>query len=312
LVWLLHFVAQQPTGPATWMSRSIGALTTVALVTTALCLAVVLRQRARYRRARGKLVYRALGDGSRSTVLILVVNDIERNAVIAAAGGPDPVVDQFGAHAIYRLGRFGSTDVVLAQSQQGTVDAGAMTLTSEALLRRLRPGAAILTGICYGLKSRELDGGDQEIGDVVVSTQLRGMDHKKVTERPGGVRREINRGERVSPSPRLLSSARALAWNWPRPAVHTGPVVSLNTLVDSAAERRRIKIAEEEAVAGEMELAGLHAAATLTKTDWILVKGISDWGVGKSDGDQKRAARNAADFVVALIARIVPAGPDDA
>lgn len=38
-----------------------------------------------------------------------------------------------------------------------------------------------------------------------------------------------------------------------------------------------------------------------TKTDWLLVKGTSDWGRDKTSGPQASAARNAADFVVRLL-----------
>ena len=31
-----------------------------------------------------------------------------------------------------------------------------------------------------------------------------------------------------------------------------------------------------------MEAAGLYASATRAKLDWIVVKGVSDWGDGKS------------------------------
>jgi hypothetical protein len=38
------------------------------------------------------------------------------------------------------------------------------------------------------------------------------------------------------------------------------------------------------------------------RPDWIVVKGISDWGYGKVDDDHNLAARNAADFVTHMIA----------
>jgi nucleoside phosphorylase len=133
------------------------------------------------------------------------------------------------------------------------------------------------------------------------------VDHKKVTVRDDGERHEINRGPHPEPSTRLLSHARALSFGYQKARVHFGPVISLNTLLDNAQERDKLKRANEEAIAGEMELAGLYAAAALTKTDWILVKGISDWGAGKSDTAQEDAARNAADFVTALIAQMYPA-----
>jgi nucleoside phosphorylase len=57
-----------------------------------------------------------------------------------------------------------------------------------------------------------------------------------------------------------------------------------------------------DAIAGEMEGAGVHEASTLdTRPDWIMVKGISDWGYHKSDRDQRRAAANAADYLVHVV-----------
>ena len=52
-----------------------------------------------------------------------------------------------------------------------------------------------------------------------------------------------------------------------------------------------------EAIGLEMEGAGLYSAANKRKVDWIIVKGISDWGFNKSDRWQQLAATNAAEFV---------------
>jgi nucleoside phosphorylase len=55
---------------------------------------------------------------------------------------------------------------------------------------------------------------------------------------------------------------------------------------------------EPEAIGGDMEGAGLYAAAGVAKVDWILVKAICDWADGnKNDDAQQLAAHNAADFV---------------
>ncbi len=130
------------------------------------------------------------------------------------------------------------------------------------------------------------------------------VDHRKVTTRPDGSSYEIVRGPRPETASDLLSHARVLG-RARTPAVHFGPVLSLNTLVNSPAERARLRGVDEEAVAGEMEATGVYAAAMQAKRDWVLVKGISDWGVGKTDGDQALAARHAADFVADLVAQIV-------
>jgi nucleoside phosphorylase len=140
----------------------------------------------------------------------------------------------------------------------------------------------------------------------VVSTQLLPVDHRKVTVGPDGARRDILRAPRPEASISLRSHAEVLTRTWTGPAVHRGIVVSMDTLLDNQEERDRLKQLAEEAVGGEMELAGVYDAAVATKTDWLMVKGISDWGVGKNGDHQRRAARNAADFVVRLIEQIAP------
>jgi len=246
---------------------------------------------------------------TKPVVAILVVNETESKAVedafIARSSGLVPESGRAGAKAVTLLGTLGGADIVLAQSEQGTVGAGSMPWTADNLIRHYQPAFLVLTGICYGLRSREADGGDQQIGDVVVATQLRAVEHRKITTRADGSPYEISRGPRPEAASDLVSHARVLG-RGRTPAVHFGPVLSLNTLVNNHDERARLRALDEEAEAGEMEAAGLYAAAEQVKRAWIIVKGISDWGVGKTDGDQALAARHAADFVADLIAQIEP------
>lgn len=56
-----------------------------------------------------------------------------------------------------------------------------------------------------------------------------------------------------------------------------------------------------------MEGAGIASAATRNKVDWILIKGICDWGENKNmagvnkDEDQMTAARNAFSVLFKLL-----------
>ena len=85
--------------------------------------------------------------------------------------------------------------------------------------------------------------------------------------------------------------------------MHVGTVLTGNTLVDSEQAVGRLRRDFPDAIAGEMEGAGVYEAATLDdKPDWIMVKAISDWGYRKTGGDQQLTARNAAVFVVHVIA----------
>ena len=57
-----------------------------------------------------------------------------------------------------------------------------------------------------------------------------------------------------------------------------------------------------KAVGGEMEGAGVYAAASRENTAWVVVKAICDWGDGKKSKDyQELAARNAAAVIRAML-----------
>jgi nucleoside phosphorylase len=298
--WLLSRMVFQDHGlvAATSLARSLGFLMPLLGLVVVLCLGVAGRRQIRYTRRRRELRYQHLRtafEGS-ARVLVLVVLDVERDAVIQAvaeAGGPGAKPDTAGGHAIFRLGRLGEIEVILAQATQGTVTPAAMMLTANHLIEELQPDHVVLAGICFGLWSRELDGGDQELGDVVVSEYVQNVDHRRVTT-DRGVERTLWRGERVQATRTLLTTFRAATHGWTGPRVHVGTVLSANVLSDSATFRGDLRREFPEASAGEMELTGLYAAAANHGCGWIMAKGISDWGAGGLTDDARRAAANAA------------------
>ena len=58
---------------------------------------------------------------------------------------------------------------------------------------------------------------------------------------------------------------------------------------------------ESELIGGEMEGVGLVSVAERYRKDWILIKGISDWGVGKTDTDQIDVAKKTFRYVFQTI-----------
>jgi nucleoside phosphorylase len=75
--------------------------------------------------------------------------------------------------------------------------------------------------------------------------------------------------------------------------------------VDNLDYREHLKNLHAEAIGGEMEGIGLYVSAYRQKVDWILVKGICDWGHEKNRGDkninQRIAAKSAATVVKAAL-----------
>jgi nucleoside phosphorylase len=150
-----------------------------------------------------------------------------------------------------------------------------------------------------------------------------------------GTQKIIVRGDRVSASATLLDRFRSVSFNWTgqinrgrtgkqKTRVFFGTILSGEKLIDNMAFRDQLLELEPEAIGGEMEGTGLYTAAHRAKVDWILVKAICDWADGNKAGnrtstiiaengnkvikktstkerDQKRAAQNAARFVLHML-----------
>jgi 5'-methylthioadenosine/S-adenosylhomocysteine nucleosidase len=234
-------------------------------------------------------------------VLILVVSDVERQAVLESVRREvrrDAVKDDSGKRTVYIVGSVAGTEVLLGQAaEQGTASAGAMLVTAEILIEQCRPDYVVLTGICYGLRQEE----GQQIGDVVISRRIHNLDHRKLTD--DADRPIQRRGINVGCSPGLLDRFQASVQSWPGARVHIGTVLTSNTLMDSHLATADLRDEFPDAIAGEMEATAIHEAASHgLKPDWIMVKGISDWGAGKTKNDQQTAAGSAADFVTHVLA----------
>jgi len=113
------------------------------------------------------------------------------------------------------------------------------------------------------------------------------------------------RGERVASAAALLARCQAGRASWKVAPVRVGLILSGEKLVDHLGFREQLRQIEPDAIGGEMEGAGLYAAARNHNVDWILVKAITDWADGQKTtgeaGHQELAARNAAAFVLHVI-----------
>ena len=106
------------------------------------------------------------------------------------------------------------------------------------------------------------------------------------------------RGDKVTASERWLDRFRSGDIDWQGAKRHFGLVLSGEKLINDPKFRKSLLKFEPEAIGGEMEGAGLYAAARDAKVDRILVKAICDWADGnKNDDAQELAARNAAQFI---------------
>jgi nucleoside phosphorylase len=305
LTWLAYrLIWQNPDGiaPATMFGRYLGFFVPLLGVILGAVIAMALVQYTRTGREQVKAHMETVGAMSKkkTTVLILVAATVERDAVtqhiVARNGGEGTKIIDGGVQSVMDLGVVSSCNVLLAQSEQGTVDPGAMMLVAAELVTRLRPDYLILTGICFGLRPKE-----QRLTDVLVATQVECMDWQKTVEDEDGNIRIITRGDRVAASSILRDRARLTRDGWKQSTVHFGLVLSLNTLVNSRRRTEELRRFKADAIGGEMEAAGVYAVGAREMTDWIVIKAISDWGSGKTDRNQKPAANAAAGFVAQMI-----------
>ena len=232
----------------------------------------------------------------RPDVVLVTVNQHETRAVLdafQAATGAAAVAFSLQDRVYRDLGTLNGTRVFHAISEMGSGGVGAMQQTVDKAIRALDPEAVIAIGIAFGV-----DDGKQNIGDILLSKQLRPYELQRV-----GKDRIVLRGPKPDASPRLLDHFGGFAQTkWMGAPVKSGVMLTGEKLVDNVDYRSQLLGFESEAIGGEMEGAGLYASGSDHKVDWIVLKAICDFADGNKgkdkDARQKLAAQNAAQFLI--------------
>jgi nucleoside phosphorylase len=232
----------------------------------------------------------------RPDVLVVTVNEHETRAVYKAffdATKMEAVPVSIEGRLYHDLGMINDTRVFHALSEMGSGSLGAMQQTVDKAIRALDPSAVIAVGIAFGA-----DKGKQNIGEVLVSKQLRPYELQRTGEQI------ILRDDKPHATARLINHFELFAQTekWTVAKVRSGVMLSGEKLVDDVNYRDQLLELENEAVGGEMEGAGLYVSCQEHKVDWIVIKAICDWADGgkgyRKESRQKQAALNAANFVV--------------
>lgn len=195
----------------------------------------------------------------------------------------------------YYLGCLGEHNVVVAMCRMSYGGPGGATLTTFRAIKGWHPKAVIMVGIAFG-KDRE----KQKIADVLVSSQVICYGLKAI--RPDGTVQ--HRGDHAPAGLKLLDRFRNTQhWHFAKPdgtecAVIEGPILSGEVLANNTEFKENLFKTFPTAIGGEMEAAGVHAAAYELDTQWIIVKAICDWADNnKEDKHQDLAAASAASLV---------------
>jgi nucleoside phosphorylase len=216
------------------------------------------------------------------------------------------------AGTIFEIGRLlnGPWRVVLARTGQGNSQAATI---AERAISQYRPALVMLVGVAGRLHD------DLSLGDVVVARKIYAVHGGK--EDDAGFRprpktwvpdhEHVQRAEYIAANnswKKLLPERFRARVKAVVRAIASGEVV-LDSVTSPYA--RTIKQYFGDAAAIEMEGAGVALASQLNKRSAVVLRGISDFADGQKEvtdrtGGQRRAARNAAAFAVALLAELVP------
>lgn len=232
-------------------------------------------------------------------ILLVTVTKVETEAVLNqwAKELQQPFTRHFaGDQTFLYLGMVSGAHTWLVQSEMGSGGQSGSFPTVSASIQALCPAAIIMVGIAFGIDPQK-----QRIGDILIARQLVAYELQRIGTDASDLPRIHFRGERAASSPRLLDRFRSGAIDWKGAPLDFGLVLSGDKLIDQRDFRDQLLSHEPEAVGGEMEGAGLYAAAQRQKVDWILVKAVCDYADGQKGQDkarrQNKAARNAARFV---------------
>ncbi|MFD2474910.1 5'-methylthioadenosine/S-adenosylhomocysteine nucleosidase family protein [Amycolatopsis silviterrae] len=201
--------------------------------------------------------------------------------------------------------------VMLTRTGQGNQQAAVI---AERAISHYRPDLVMMVGVAGGLHT------DLSLGDVVVAEKVYAVHGGKAVDAGFQARPRVwfphhghvQRAELVA-SENTWQNALP---DRPEAKAVVRPIASGEVVLDSpdSPYARHLKTHYGDAAAVEMEGAGVALAGQLNASvPTVVVRGISDHADGRKEhadrgGGQRRAARNAATFAVALLAELNPRG----
>ena len=179
--------------------------------------------------------------------------------------------------------------VAVQQKDQGSVLPNAAINTLHEAVDLFNIELVVSLGVCFSLSQE-----NHELGDVIVSTSVTNYETVVVegtSQLKDGASIPCNFLKGINQDS-ILSFQEDLGFN-----IHIGETVSGEKLIN---DNRFIKILSQthsEALAGDMELAGVASFCKNKRISWLCVKGVSDYGAGDKSKEDTHAdvyALNAA------------------
>ncbi len=238
----------------------------------------------------------------REPILLMTVNPRELEGLRAVFGQPlIPFVRDAHVYDFYGFDP-NRRPIIGFRSEMGTSGPDAAILSTVRAIGHFLPHVVIAVGVAAGRR------GDQSLGDVLVPKMVQSYEIQR-------------RNKDSSIELRSYPTPATVAWfgrcELPKGAefkLLKGLVISGEKLVDDPTFRAELDVQFPSNIGLEMECNGLMAACQNQNVNWILVKGVSDWGDGtKGEGTkvkgleldkdqlQVMAAKHAAQIVYRAI-----------
>ncbi|GEM_PF-6577293 len=229
-------------------------------------------------------------------IVLMTANEIERDAALkflTPLPGQTTVLRVHHRGETYFVGQFGAHTTALTMCAMGAVGRDAAILASATAIAAWLPRALIMVGLALGKDDKK-----QQIADVLVADRIVPYEPQRVGET------SVNRAP-IPPVGRVLLNRfrNVQGWQFVRPdgrpvTLKIGALLSGEKLIDDKEFKDQLFGRFPEGIGGEMEGAGVFAAAAREGVEWILVKAICDWADGhKDDRYQPLAAAAAVSLV---------------
>ena len=214
---------------------------------------------------------------------------------------PEKLIETYVDGLRIYIGNYGKSKVIVvmtapAKSRQGPSHAG--LITSKMLEKVPSIKYVVAVGVCFGM------GKNQKLGDVIISDTICDFTNK----REGVGENEYQRGPQHQVKSAILNKFRPPhGFEMPHGIeVSIGVLISTGSLIDNPDIKQELYEFRRDAIAGEMEGAGIMAAIDYApeSVGVIVIKGIGDWADGDKEATKKWkpfAARAAAHYVHAAL-----------
>jgi nucleoside phosphorylase len=231
-------------------------------------------------------------------LLLITATDVETQGLLKQLkpipGSVEVEIIYFGNHTYY-AGVFGSFGAIVVQSGMGSVGATSSTITTLRAIELWQPSTIVMVGIAFGINKKE-----QKVGDILVSSHIIPYEFSKIRHSGVEFRSEL------PPASLFLRNRVKNLRGWKFAVedkfakVFLGPMLTGEKLIDDPVFLKSLVDRFPNAIGGEMESAGVYAAAAEENVPWIIIKGICDFADGNKSNNkeqnQQLAISSAVDF----------------